>query len=135
MLLKTDLHVVFGLSYIQFLATQASDGIDYIVSFKINAFPYRYPPSQNIYFPRKRSGGSAVVLPGIVTVCGGVGPKRRRVGRSFKQKGFLLETDGVHTGQRVMPRQRLDTKQEPKYTETNETQVDTMKLTTTERDR
>ena len=33
-----------------------------------------------------------------------------------------------------MPRQRLDTKQEPKYTETNKTQVDTMKLTRTERD-
>ena len=28
-----------------------------------------------------------------------------------------------------MTRQRLDTKQEPKYTEPNKTQVDTMKLT------
>ena len=42
---------------------------------------------------------------------------------------------GYTQGQRVMLRQRLDTKQEPKYTETNKTQVNTMKLTTTERDR
>ena len=33
-----------------------------------------------------------------------------------------------------MQRQRLDTKQEPKYTETNKTQMDTMKLTRTQQD-
>ena len=54
-----------------------------------------------------------------------------------KNKGFNTR-NGKHTGytkgQRTMLRQRLDTKQEPKYTETNKTQVNTMKLTRTERD-
>ena len=36
--------------------------------------------------------------------------------------------------QRVMQRQRLNTKQEPKYTEPNKTQVDTIKLTRTQQD-
>ena len=59
----------------------------------------------------------------------------------INKRGLILEnwdTDRVTRSdtqrQRVMPRQRLDTKQEPKYTETNKTQVDTMKLTRTERD-
>ena len=53
-----------------------------------------------------------------------------------KQKGLILENGkqtGYTQGQRAMLRQRLDTKQEPKYTETK-TQVNTMKLTRTERD-
>ena len=54
----------------------------------------------------------------------------------MRNRGLILKTGHrrVLTRQRVMPRQRLDTKQEPKYTETNKTQVDTMKLTRTEQD-
>ena len=53
-------------------------------------------------------------------------------------KGFntrnLVHRQGNTQRQRVMQRQRVDTKQEPKYTETNKTQVDTMKLTRTQQD-
>ena len=52
-------------------------------------------------------------------------------------EGFNTELghrQGNTQQQRVMQRQRLDTKQEPKYTEPNKTQVDTMKLTRTQQD-
>ena len=76
-----------------------------------------------------------------VTASGGVGPKYRRVDRHSRTKGFITQNRNTHTQgthiTRVMTRRRLDTKQEPKYTEPNKTQADTMKLTrqTTERDR
>ena len=73
------------------------------------------------------------------TARGWVGPKCRRVSRHNQTRGFIFfkqeHRQGTHiTG--VMTRQILDTKQEPKYTEPNKTQVDTIKLTrqTTERD-
>ena len=50
-----------------------------------------------------------------------------------EQRVLILEK-GYSQGPRVMQRQRLDTKQESKYTEPNKTQVDTMKLTRTQQD-
>ena len=63
-----------------------------------------------------------------------MGPKRGQT-----NKGFSLETgtDHVLTVTRVRTRQRLDPKQEPKYTEPNKTQVDMtrqMRTENTERD-
>ena len=61
--------------------------------------------------------------------------------QTCRNKGFILEkSPGHRKGTHIIgarTRQRLDTKQEPKYTEPNDTQVDTMKQTrqTTERGR
>ena len=72
-----------------------------------------------------------------VMMSGEVGPKCRGVRRHGVNKGFNAwnEENRQDThGTGVTTRQRLDTKQEPNYTEPNKTQVDTMKLTRTEQD-
>ena len=70
-----------------------------------------------------------------VTVSGGVGPKRRRGSQTERYTRGLFwnrETYRVLTGTKVRTRLRLDTKQEPNYTLTTKTQVDTIRLMRTE---
>ena len=68
----------------------------------------------------------------------GLDPNAGESSGIIKQKGFNSRKLGHRQGntqrQRVMLRQSLDTKRETKYIETNKTQVDTIKLTKTQRD-
>ena len=61
----------------------------------------------------------------------GLDPNAGEYANIVEQKGFLCSKTGNRQGntqgRRVMQRQRLDTKQEPENTETNKTQVDTMR--------
>ena len=63
-------------------------------------------------------------------VCGGVGSKRWRGSQTKCQtRGLFLKREKARalTVIRVRTGQRLDTKQEPKYTEPNKTLVDTIR--------